>query len=46
MGATMIEYALVRVAIVIGTAWWLTRVVFSRSERRKLDRAMKALEEC
>jgi RelB antitoxin len=32
----MIERTLIRIAIATGAAWWLARVVFSRSKRRKL----------
>jgi hypothetical protein len=40
----MIERKLVRLATVIGAAWWLSRVIFSRSERRKLNEAMQAMD--
>lgn len=41
----MIERTLIRIAIAAGAAWWLARVVFSRSERGKLDLAMQAVGE-
>jgi hypothetical protein len=40
----MLERTLIRVATVAGAAWWLGRVMFSRTERRKLDAAMLAME--
>lgn len=40
----MLERTLIRVATVVGAAWWLGRVMFSRSERRKLDAAMQATD--
>lgn len=40
----MIERKLVRLATAAGAAWWLARVVFSRSARRKLDAAMQAMD--
>jgi uncharacterized membrane protein YccC len=40
----MIERTLIRIAIAAGAAWWLARVVSSRSERRKLDAAIQALD--
>lgn len=40
----MIERKLIRLVTVMGAAVWLARVVFSRSERRNLDRAMQALD--
>jgi uncharacterized membrane protein YccC len=41
----MIERTLIRIAIAAGAAWWLVRVVLSRSERRKLDHAIQAIGE-
>lgn len=41
---TMIEHKLVRLAVVIGAAVWLARVILSRSERDKLDAAVRTLE--
>ena len=41
----MRERWLIRVAVSVGAAWWLARVMFSRSERRKLDLAMQAIGE-
>jgi hypothetical protein len=40
----MLERILIRVATVAGAAWWLGRVIFSRSERRKLDAATQAMD--
>ncbi|WP_155747384.1 hypothetical protein [Burkholderia territorii] len=40
----MIEHKLVRLAVVIGAAVWLARVILSRSERDKLDAAVRMLE--
>lgn len=40
----MIEHKLIRFATIVGAAWWLARVVFSRSERGKLDMAMQPLD--
>ncbi|WP_176059970.1 hypothetical protein [Paraburkholderia sp. BCC1876] len=40
----MIERKLIGLATAIGAAVWLARAVFSRSERRKLDAAMQALD--
>jgi hypothetical protein len=40
----MLERALIRVATVAGVAWWLGRVMFSRTERHKLDAAMQAID--
>jgi len=40
----MVERALIRLAVAIGAVVWLSRIVFSRSERRKLDAALQALD--
>ncbi len=40
----MIEQKLIRLATVIGAAIFLCRTVFSRPERRKLNLAMRALD--
>ncbi|MFL9999197.1 hypothetical protein PQR34_45055 [Paraburkholderia sediminicola] len=40
----MIEHKLIRLATAVGAAWWLARILFFRSERRKLDVAMQALD--
>jgi hypothetical protein len=40
----MIEHKLIRLATAIGAAVWLARVAFSRSERRKLDAALQAID--
>ncbi len=40
----MIERKLIRLAVAIGATMWLTRIVFSRSERRKLDATVQALD--
>jgi hypothetical protein len=37
IGAPMIERKLIHLATAIGAALWLVRIVFSGSERRKLD---------
>lgn len=39
----MIERKLARLAIIIGVAWWLARVVFSHAKHRKLDAATQAV---
>lgn len=41
----MIERRLVRLATAVGAVWWLARVVFSRSEPRKVELAMQAIGE-
>ncbi len=40
----MMERALIRLAVAVGAVVWLSRVAFSRSERRKLDAALQALD--
>ncbi|WOD18282.1 hypothetical protein [Paraburkholderia kirstenboschensis] len=35
---------MIDLATAMGAALWLVRIVFSRSERRKLDAAMQALD--
>jgi len=40
----MLERTLIRVATVAGAVWWLSCVVFSRTERRKLDAATQAMD--
>ncbi|MFM0205060.1 hypothetical protein PQR53_35160 [Paraburkholderia fungorum] len=40
----MIERKVIHLATAMGAALWLVRIVFSRSERRKLDAAMQALD--
>lgn len=39
----MMERALIRLAVAIGAVVWLSRVALSRSERRKLDSTLQAL---
>lgn len=39
----MTERKLLRLATALGATWWLARIMFSRSERRKLDLAMQTI---
>ena len=41
----MIELKLIGLVTAIGAAVWLVRVVFFRTQRRKLDLAMQALKD-
>jgi hypothetical protein len=41
----MIERRVVRLVTVVGAAWWLVRVMVSRTERHKLNDAIQALDE-
>lgn len=40
----MIERKLIHLATVMGAALWLARIVFSRSERRKVEVAIQTLD--
>jgi hypothetical protein len=44
VGPARLEHKLVRVALAIGAAVRLARIVFSRPERGKLDAAVRALD--